>query len=171
MVRCPKCAVSMMVVAGAEDAFGCATCGGAWVRPAARLALPETLSTPATTRAPADLRTGLCPDGHGILLRARVGEVSEGFHLERCGTCHGVWFDSGEWERIASTELRAHLDELWDPVARRAALLTRNEARLDTDLRARLGEGLHDQLVAVAEALEKHPDRAMALAFLDKRLR
>jgi Zn-finger nucleic acid-binding protein len=163
----------MAVVDGAHEAFGCTKCGGLWVRPTALLTLPATLpdAPKADARAPSDVRTGPCPEGHGILVRARVGDVGKGFYLERCGTCHGVWFDTGEWERIASTELRAHLDDLWDPQARRAALILRNEARLDTDLRARLGEGLHNELVAVVEALEKHPDRAMALAFIDAHLR
>ncbi|MCC6876025.1 MAG: zf-TFIIB domain-containing protein, partial [Sandaracinaceae bacterium] len=156
---------------GSRLALGCARCGGLWARDGAidKLAPAEPAATAA--RAPNDERTGLCPDGHGILLRARVEQQDEPpFYLERCAHCHGVWFDAGEWARVASSELRTHLDDLWDPVARLEALRAKREARLTGDLRARLGDALHDQLVAVVEALASHPDRAMALAFVEQRL-
>ena len=175
MPNCPKCSASLRpTLRDSRLALGCDRCGGLWARDGAIVLLPEEVGLRAdpTSRAPNDTRTGLCPDGHGILIRARV-EVSDAapFYLERCAACHGIWFDTGEWARIASTELRAHLDALWDPVARRAAIAARNEARLAGDLRAHLGDALHDQLVALAGALEAHPDRAMACAYLEERLR
>ncbi|UJR85819.1 Hypothetical protein I5071_78990 [Sandaracinus amylolyticus] len=172
MPRCPKC--SLALVATHHAALGCARCGGLWAREGALASLPDSLggSGDPATRAPNDGRTGLCPDGHGILLRARIDD-DEGaaFYLERCSACRGVWFDPGEWSRIASSDLRTKLDALWDPAARRAALTARNEARLAEDLRARLGDALHDRLVDLVRALESHPDRAMALAYIDEHLR
>lgn len=175
MPRCPKCSVSLTAThPSSRLALGCARCGGLWAREGAIDALPapSDLTGEPGVRAPNDGRTGLCPDGHGILLRARVEEDVEGaaFYLERCPACRGMWFDAGEWERIASSEVRTRLDALWDPAARRTALAARREARLAADLRARLGDALHDKLIEVVVALESHPDRAMALAFIEDRL-
>jgi len=46
-----------------------------------------------------DNRTGPCPSGHGIMIRAKV-DIDEPFYLEKCTTCGGIWFDHGEWLRI-----------------------------------------------------------------------
>lgn len=172
MRACPKCSHSLHLLDGVSDAFGCAQCGGLWARPEALSHIPKMDPPASSVRAKADVRTGLCPDGHGILIRARVVESStSAFYLERCGACHGVWFDAGEWECIASNELRSHLDDLWDPAARRKALALRNEQIIEADLRTRLGEPLHDKLVEVVRLLKDHPDCAMALAFVDTHLR
>lgn len=175
MPSCPKCRSSLTpTLTGSPLALGCRSCGGLWAREGALAVLPPELGDVGDpdARAPNDDRTGLCPDGHGILLRARIErEGAATFYLERCSACRGLWFDAGEWARIASSELGPRLDALWDPAVRRAALAERNAARLAADLRSRLGEALHDRLLHLADALASHPDRAMALAYLDERLR
>lgn len=173
MLRCPKCSSSLAPVDPRTGlALGCAGCGGLWARAGALEALPAPEgAVESSVRAPNDERTGLCPDGHGILLRGRVDEEGAAtFYLERCPACRGVWFDAGEWSRIASSPLRSRLDELWDPAARRDALRARQEARLAADLRARLGDALYDDLVRVVTALESHEGRGAALAFIADRL-
>ncbi len=51
-----------------------------------------------------DDKTGLCPEGHGIMVRAKI-DVEDPFYLEKCTHCGGIWFDSGEWQQIAQHQL------------------------------------------------------------------
>jgi Zn-finger nucleic acid-binding protein len=42
-----------------------------------------------------------------------VPAIGTAFHLERCPSCHGVWFDDGEWSALATAHLDERLDEFW----------------------------------------------------------
>ena len=103
---CPKCrtaTLASLVPYAAEPPHRCSGCGGYWVplAVAARLAefMPEDAAgtTDGPAPAAADARAGLCPNGHGLLVFARI-ELDGHFYLDRCPTCSGVWFDRGEWE-------------------------------------------------------------------------
>jgi Zn-finger nucleic acid-binding protein len=120
---------------------------------------------PMSVRPDTDRRTGLCPMGHGILLRARV-ESDQVFYLERCGLCRGVWLDRGEWQRLAAALFLDHLDDLWDPnwqKQRRAEALQR---QLDQALSNTLGMDLYRELGDVMKKLREHPAKAQALAWI-----
>lgn len=75
-------------------------------------ALLSSDSTLLPGRGP-DARSGLCPEGHAILTRARV-DTEEPFHIERCASCHGLWLDKGEWNRLSDMGLVGEVDGLFD---------------------------------------------------------
>ncbi len=179
--HCPKC-VSQLLVAiegtrskTGASAMACPSCHGFWVAPEV-VALPgivELLRERDThpQAAPGeDKRTGQCPDGHGLLRRARV-TWHDPYFLERCGRCGGVWFDAGEWTRAAKDELFGNLSEVWSPAYRKQLSDDQSHASLEVDLRAKLGSELYDLLHALANRLEAHPHRAVALAYLVERLK
>jgi Zn-finger nucleic acid-binding protein len=179
--HCPKCLTQLLVAldgtrarAGAA-ASQCPSCLGFWVPPEVVLvpASAELLSKRDThpPLAPSeDRRTGQCPDGHGLLRRARVTWHNPYF-LERCARCGGVWFDAGEWSRTAADGLLANLSEVWSPAWRTRLSEQQSHAALEIDLRSKLGGDLFDLLHAVASRLEAHPQRAVALAYLSERLK
>jgi Zn-finger nucleic acid-binding protein len=119
---------------------------------------------------PDDLRTGLCPLGHGILIRARV-EADRVFHLERCGTCRGIWLDKGEWQRLAAARFLDHLDDLWDPNWQKRQRAQHSRQELDAALRDRLGPDLFNGLSSTIEEVARHPARAQVLAWIIERLK
>jgi Zn-finger nucleic acid-binding protein len=99
------------------------------------------------------------------MARARV-ELDTPFFLERCLSCGGVWFDAGEWSRLATSQLLRSLLDFWTPAWRwRAQKQQAHRAELER-LQARLGPPLFQQVQALAEALQGHPAREEALAFL-----
>ena len=118
---------------------------------------------------PDDHRTGLCPHGHGILIRARV-EAGRQFHLERCGICRGVWLDKGEWQHLAANHFLEHLDDLWDPTWRKRQRDEHSRHEMDAALEQRLGQALFMQLVQIMGQLRRHPARAQVLAWIRARL-
>lgn len=181
LAHCPKCASQLLVpVDGVRASTGasalhCPSCSGFWVPPEV-VTLPATLEVlsqrdkrPALT-ASEDKRTGQCPDGHGLLRRARVTWHTPYF-LERCARCGGVWFDAGEWLRAVADNLLGNLSEVWSPAWRKHLSDQQSHESLEVDLRAKLGSELFALLHAVAEQLESHPQRGVALAYLSERLK
>jgi len=181
LAHCPKCASQLLVpVEGVRASTGasalqCPSCSGFWVP-------PEVVSLPASVEAlskrerhPAqptneDKRTGQCPDGHGLLRRARV-TWHEPYFLERCARCGGVWFDAGEWSRTVADGLLSNLSEIWSPAWRKRLSDIQSHESLEVDLRSKLGSELFGLLHTVAERLESHAHRGVALAYLSERLR
>ncbi len=147
----------------------CSSCGGVWM-PHGALSLDTGLAAVAPGKHPPaaadlDAKVGFCPSGHGLLIRARV-EAAHPFHLDRCGTCAGIWFDSGEWAALASTEWMHHLDDLWDPVYRKRMREARSRRQHVEELTQALGAETAGQVVRLVEQLKENPRRSLAVAYL-----
>lgn len=117
-----------------------------------------------------DHRTGPCPDGHGLLRRARVTNDNP-FFVERCARCGGVWFDPGEWTWLASAGLLTDVTTLWSPAWREHLSEEQNRASLEADLRHKLGADTFEQLEKLADRLSELELSGLALAYLRERLR
>lgn len=155
---CPKCRdVELIHPEGrASRLLRCPKCRGTWVpKDEARLEAVATLLDGDSTIRPGhagDGRTGLCPLGHGILIRARV-DADPGFFLERCPVCHGIWFDKGEWSALGQAHLLEHLDELWDPAFRHRLRGEPSEQEAREMLQRDLGPKVFDALEVLGTAL------------------
>lgn len=175
---CPKCKDRSLAALRDVpiDGASCSRCGGIWVADEAAIGAVPPVEVPAPRAASdrADDRGGLCPNGHGLLTRART-HVEDGFFLERCATCHGIWFDHGEWQRIAAAGLASGLasglltiwSEDWQRQQRREAARSAHRAELE----AKLGRERVARIEALARDLDGHPARSLALGFLLSRLR
>ena len=174
---CPKCKLATLLplssskesaAAGPVPPSRCTACSGVWMPHGALsldLGLPTTAAPAEVLGVGADNKVGFCPAGHGLLIRARV-ETARPFHLDRCGTCAGIWFDAGEWAALASTEWMQHLDDLWDPVYRKRMREARGRKQHVEELEQALGAEKAQQIVALAAVLKEHPQRSLAVAYL-----
>jgi Zn-finger nucleic acid-binding protein len=180
--KCPKCRTQILgeALSSAPDtALSCANCHGLWIP---QVEAERLVSGSELTEAPADAsssegsdldqKVGMCPAGHSILTRARV-DLGNGdsFHLDRCPQCRGIWFDEGEWGRLASARMLHLLGNLWNPIWQKQ--VRQSEARVAhlERLKERLGADLMGRLEHVASALREHPHRAEALAYLEEEVR
>jgi len=182
LAHCPKCASQLLVpVEGVRaksgaSALHCPSCSGFWVPPevvtlpASILVLGERDSRPPPKPHSENQRTGQCPEGHGLLRRARV-TFHDPYFLERCARCGGVWFDAGEWSRAVADQLLGNLSEVWSPAWRKHLSDQQSHDSLEVDLRAKLGNELFIALRTLANNLESHPQRGVALAYLSERLK
>ena len=176
---CPKCRRITLSMAsdavvlrqGTAAILECRGCSGLWI-PHLALEQGVELNIAPSSGAPTpsippegDQRTGLCPEGHGILIRARA-ELDRSFHVERCPVCRGVWLDRGEWRRLSAAGLLEHLDDLWDPSWQKRQRDDVNRRHLDESLRDALGEDLYAGLQRVVGELHAHPARSQALAWI-----
>jgi Zn-finger nucleic acid-binding protein len=173
--RCPKCGASALNALEHTIVLRCDKCSGFWVPPLALnepgiVELLKERDLRPTQPLEQDHRTGPCPEGHGLLRRARVTN-EDPFFLERCARCGGVWFDPGEWSRLADAKLLADVTNLWSPAWREHLSEEQNRASLAADLRQKLGHETFEQLEKLADSLSEQSLGALALAYLRERLR
>lgn len=172
--HCPKCRTVALTHPDprASRLLRCPSCKGTWLpKDEARLEAVGTLLAHDSTIRPGeagDSRTGLCPLGHGILIRARV-DLAEPFFLERCPECHGIWFDKGEWNALAHGHLLSDLDHLWDPSWRAKMRARRAEHGYVDGLERALGKPVFEAIGTLATAMKglPHPLKREALAHLE----
>ena len=115
-----------------------------------------------------DAVTGRCPIDRTVLIRTtlELGSEDRPLHLERCGSCRGVWFDAGEWSILAEQHLLDHLDEFWTAEWRAQQRKRASEERFQQRLRDEFGPELYDALQQMATRLRNYERRSQALAFL-----
>lgn len=151
--------------------YRCTTCEGLWVE---HLGVPKLLGrgdemeppSPETEEdAAIDRRMGICPKGHGLLGRTRV-EVDDGFYLDRCGTCAGLWFDKGEWQRLARRELLHRLPDFWTAAWQRRQREERQREDYLDWVGSEIGEELKGKIDELVDLLRVHPHRSAAIAYL-----
>jgi Zn-finger nucleic acid-binding protein len=173
--RCPKCDAGALLALDGSIALCCAKCSGFWVPPLGFEEPDIIASLKERDRRPSqhleqDHRTGPCPEGHGLLRRARVTN-EDPYFLERCARCGGVWFDPGEWSRLAEADLLGDVTTLWSPAWREHLSEEQNRVSLEADLRHKLGVETFDLLETLAEKLSQQKLGGLALAYLRERLR
>jgi Zn-finger nucleic acid-binding protein len=171
---CPKCRTvtlrSAELTGGMGDAFRCVSCRGMWVIGLFEGEIDSESQRKLEANLPphdrvSDRRAGLCPFGHGILRRAQT-HLEPPFYLERCSICHGIWFDQGEWERVALDGLLKTLFDIWLPSWQHRKLTEIRQQRLVAEARQRRGPELLSSVGALGRALRGHPASSQAVALL-----
>lgn len=173
--RCPKCGAVALSALPDSIVLACSQCKGFWVPPLAfnEPNIIERLKERdlhPEHHLEQDHRTGVCPEGHGLLRRARVTN-DDPYFLERCARCGGVWFDPGEWTLLAAANLLTDVTNLWSPAWRERLSEEQNRHSLQTDLRHKLGDETFELMERLVQKLTDAKLRALALAYLQQRLR
>lgn len=169
-MNCPKCKDVEIKKASFHAPYACRKCGGMWVVDSK---FPDAATTPvepdgdSSETVDFDQKTGMCPSGHGILIRARV-DMDEPFYLEKCTACGGIWFDKGEWLRIAHTSLAGNLHEIWSKAWQRKHGREKNRENFLAMNRKLLGDDVFNAIMALAEKLKAHPEKLRAVALLQE---
>lgn len=176
-MKCLVCPDKELVERDLETAlrsFSCDKCGGRWIssyqywqwlhlRGAAPVPTPGAKAPVPVVHEPD--KSKICPECGRILTKYKVGHGLD-FHLHRCGTCAGIWFDKDEWEILKARGLAGDVDAIftaaWQTQVRREEL---TKAALKT-----LSEHLGVEGFARAEEFKRwvqaHPRKGEILAFL-----
>ncbi|MEZ4527879.1 MAG: zf-TFIIB domain-containing protein [Desulfobacterales bacterium] len=143
--------------------LSCARCGGMWMMPeeieACLKSGFKTVHSPEEGKVTEDHATGLCPNGHGIMTRAKV-DLEPPFFLEKCPHCNGIWFDKGEWNRLAETDMISHLFDFWSNSWKKEQQEIKTRKRLEDMQKERFGIQLHEQILQLAGKANNHPKQA-----------
>jgi Zn-finger nucleic acid-binding protein len=172
-MNCPKCKETGLRKREYNAPHFCPLCGGLWLAGALLDQLPElALDSPSTTteHPEHDNKTGLCPEGHRILTRAKV-DADPPFYLEKCVECHGIWFDKGEWLRFAETHIQDNLLEIWSISWQREQRKIKKESEIERLYKEKLGEEMYTTIILFAQAISSHPERNQALMLFKEELK
>ena len=171
-MKCPKCKTADLKKPDYNSPWDCETCGGIWLMDLENANFPGILTEesdhpPGTANH--DNKTGVCPSGHGIMIRARV-DIDKPFYLERCTACGGIWFDKGEWQRIAENNLAQHLTNIWSLSWQRSQRKAKNRENFLKTNQDLLGENIFQSIMALTEKLKDHPEKERAVALLQQEI-
>ena len=171
-MKCPKCSNEALKTHKHTKTYLCRACGGMWLLDIQNPSLPiEPIEQADSAPEPADpdKKTGLCPSGHGIMLRAKV-DIDEPFYLEKCTACGGIWFDKGEWVRIAENNLVQHLGDVWSKSWQRRQRQAKNrESFLEMNQKL-LGGAIFEAIMKLSGELKDHPEKDRAIALLQQEI-
>ncbi len=104
---CPNTELSHGYLETGLPAYECQLCGGLWISAIEYLVWSRSQPVAPWDESPPDRSllvedsqaAILCPDCGRILRRYQVWPDFD-FNLDRCGGCHGVWFDQNEWQLL-----------------------------------------------------------------------
>ena len=176
---CPNCENNPLVperLSDALKALTCPACNGSWVngveyfdwlnsRIARQDAGPHD-DQPAWIQPGSDSPAGkLCLDCGRYMRHVAVG-FDQTFHLDRCSSCGGFWFDAHEWVSLHGSGLHreAHkvFTDAWQAEVRRQAREQADQRRLTE----RLGRDGVDRLEEIKRWVAEHPRDVEILASL-----
>ncbi|WP_193213386.1 hypothetical protein [Luteolibacter marinus] len=155
-------------------AWRCPESGGLWIPaenywkwrgslpPEALGDAPEPLEYPVSEY---DDAVKLCPESGTLMSRFRVGHGLS-FRVDRSNT-GGIWLDGGEWETLRSGNLHRSIHRIFTSPWQRAIRHEERDASYHRQLVRRLGEDLFSRVQSLRDELENHPNRAIALAYLN----
>lgn len=171
-MNCPKCKTIDLRKRGFDSPFNCHKCGGTWLESEK---IPEFIES--SSYAGSDLMgeslnddvTGLCPSGHGIMIRARI-DIEETFYLEKCSSCGGIWFDNGEWHKLINSDLAGNISEFWCKSWQQKQRQEKSRASYLESNRKILGDDVFENIIRLSKILRDHPEKGRAIALLQQEL-
>ena len=175
--HCPACASAQLgpnTLADGLEAWTCPSCKGNWVNGIKYFEwlkidsikhAPETDAQLAPATAPDSQAGKLCIDCGRYMRRVAVGH-GKTFHLDRCTSCGGFWFDANEWSALKSAGMHREAHQVftdsWQAEVRRQAREQADHRRLTN----RLGQAGVEQLESIKRWIESHPRGNEILAAL-----
>ena len=174
--NCPVCKATPLepkTMADGLEAWACPACEGNWVKgrkyfewlkngaanhmpdPQAQLAQPTT-----------DSKAGkFCIDCGRFMRRVAVG-YGQTFHLDRCMSCGGFWFDANEWAVLKQADLHHEAHQIftdsWQAEIRRQSREAMDKKRLID----RLGDDAVEQVESIKQWISSHPHGSEIIAAL-----
>lgn len=174
--QCPVCQTATLNEITLETdlpAWQCHTCHGLWISANDYLVWLKTLADepqhePVVNEAalPGDSHKAvICPDCGHILRRYKIWP-NVSFHLDRCATCNGVWFDQHEWDALKirgwHKQVNAFFTRAWQENIREEEV----RARLDKMYEERFGAEDYGRIREIRQWLTEHPKGIYLLAYL-----
>ncbi len=178
-MNCPKCKENSLVeipISHGDDAsYKCTTCKGLFVTSYDQTQLDKLVTIDTGEDAEddsvpeEDSRTGLCPKGCGLMIRALV-DIEPPFHLERCPHCGGRWFDRGEWHKLSEHHLLTELNSFWTNAYQRRKRQEKSRQHYLEAMESQVGKALLDDLENLSDKLADHKYSSEAVAFLKEEI-
>jgi len=173
--NCPVCESAQLEprqLSDGLDAWACPSCDGYWVKGTNYFQWLKNHSDQTVSAednglvhvSEGDSKAGkFCIDCGRYMRRVAVGH-GQPFHLDRCTSCGGFWFDANEWSALKAVGMHceAHpvFTDSWQAEVRRQSRQQADQRRL-TD---RLGEDGVAQLESLKRWVAEHPHGSEIMA-------
>jgi Zn-finger nucleic acid-binding protein len=177
-IKCPVCLDVLLSDQPLEEqlpAKQCSRCGGSWVhaqdywdwleRQKAGPTHGVTSDSPALVPRAHPARPRRCPECGHFLTHAKVGNGVM-FHLDRCGTCGGIWFNAGEWQALRERQLHTQVHFVFSAAWQARVAREEQSAAREQILRGKLGAADLDEIKRVKRWIDAHQQRAALYAYL-----
>ena len=121
------------------------------------------------TPSPLDTKASFCPECRQYLARGKVS-VNPIFYIERCPQCKGIWCDGGEWEILNKLNIHGQINKLFSNEWQSSIREKQHEKQEKQALIDKIGEDLAQEIFALGEILEDHPEGDFAVAYLMRKV-
>ena len=176
-MKCPVCKTVALHSLESEELpqrLICDTCGGQWVKSFQYWkwlkthgeSLPEKPAEEGVQLPVSDsTKAKLCPECGHLLTMKKVGHGVD-FHVDRCATCGGIWFDRNEWEILESRNLHDDVHFIFSSTWQRKVSDEENQRTYEKRIETLLGEQDFARVKDFKEWTATHPKRNTIMAFL-----
>lgn len=182
MKMCPICStkLSRTLLESNLPALQCPNCHGMWISSNEYLTWVTTQSPPTfggmdasqnfeTPYPTSDNNKALlCPDCGRILRRFKIWPNHD-FHLDRCQSCNGIWFDENEWQTLQSQNFHLQLNDFFTHAWQEKLRGQEMHLRFDKMYRDVFGSDDYDKVKEMRNWLIAHPNGNRLLAYLTDR--
>ena len=182
MKHCPLCSTPLnrTLLEANLPAFSCSNCHGLWVSaneyltwlapnfsyPLPEIDLAHEFDTPYPVAD--NNKAILCPDCGRFLRRFQIWPNRK-FHLDRCSSCNGIWFDRNEWQTLQAQNLHKQINifftEAWQEKLRGKEMQQRFE-NMYVEL---FGQEDYEKIKSIRHWLAEHPNGNRLTAYLTDR--
>ena len=182
MKSCPVCLIHLnrTLLDSNLPAFSCSNCHGIWISANEYLSwlAPGTLLPVDEIDIERDFETPFpvsdndkaltCPDCGRFLRRFQIWPNSR-FHLDRCSSCNGIWFDRNEWQTLQAQGLHKQINifftEIWQEKLRSEEITGRFE-KMYMEI---FGPEDYEKVKNIRNWLTNHPNGNRLIAYLTDR--
>ena len=182
MKSCPICSIQLnrTLLDSNLPAYSCSNCHGIWISANEYFSwlAPEMSVQNNEIDFARDFDTPYpvsdnnqaitCPDCGRFLRRFQIWPNNK-FHLDRCSSCNGIWFDRNEWQTLQAQNLHKQLNifftEAWQEKLRSEEMKKRFE-KMYLDL---FGSEDYEKIKAIRGWLSDHPNGNRLIAYLTDR--
>lgn len=177
--NCPMCKQGELLRSTYDEKLPineCDFCGGAWLR-AHEYAVWLRTQTPGTFDfdiletqinnqvIEASKKASICPDCGHLLRSYKIGSNVD-FNLDRCNTCHGVWFDKNEWGILKAADLHDEINKVFTRPWQNQIGEDEMTKKFEKIYLERFGLEDYDKIREIRAWLAENPNRNTLLAYL-----
>lgn len=176
-MKCPVCKTPVLESLDPDEVpqrLVCGRCGGQWIKAfqywkwlkAHGENLPEKPPEEGKSLPVSDsIAAKLCPECGRFLCRSKVGHGVV-FHIDRCTSCGGIWFDKNEWEILESRNLHDDVHFIFSTAWQHSIVKEEQRRSYEQRVETILGREAFDRVKDFKSWANNHPRHHTIKAFL-----
>lgn len=109
----------------------------------------------------------ICYDCGAILVKTMVG-FDINFYVDRCPSCHGIWLDNGEWDKLSKNHIENLINFFFTDYWKNRIFDYNKEKRWKQLLQREVGSGNLLKIFDFIDWLKKQDKKENIIAYINK---